>query len=97
MKVVNILLLFIAILYLTNAIEVKHREEPAAAGAQEDAEDDAAPAEVSATGSAAKLNTAVTDLKSTRKGVHNDVNVALSAAKAADVAVNQNGKTFQTI
>jgi hypothetical protein len=87
--------LFIAILYLTNAIEVKHREEPAAAGAQEDAEDDAAPAEVSATGSAAKLNTAVTDLKSTRKGVHNDVNVALeSAAKAADVAVNQNGKNF---
>ena len=35
------------------------------------------------------------DLKSTRKGVHNDVNVALeSAAKAADVAVNQNGKNF---
>ena len=37
----------------------------------------------------------MTDLKSTRKGVHNDVNVALeSAAKAADVAVNQNGKNF---
>ena len=94
MRIGNIVFLLLAALCFANAIELALvREDPAED--QQDAQETEAAEGPTETKSTDKVGQAEADLKSTRSSLHGGVNAALeSAAKAADVAVNNNGKNF---
>ena len=94
MRIGNIVFLLLAALCFANAIELALvREDPA--DIQQDAQETEAAEGATETKSTDKVGQAEADLKSTRSSLHGGVNAALeSAAKAADVAVNNNGKNF---
>ena len=94
MRIGNIVFLLLAALCFANAIELALVREDPAEDQQAAQETEAAEGPTVAK-STDNVGQAEADLKSTRSSLHGGVNAALeSAAKAADVAVNNNGKNF---